>query len=246
MLPCFVDCHTHIDKGHIWPRMPNPDGTFMGALNATGDRPRWRAGRADDVARRMDFSLRCAYAHGTKALRTHLDSIAPQDDDLLAGVRGRCASAGRGRIELQAACLVGIEACARQGWFAGLAERVAAAGGVLGAVTYMVPDLDELLDRVFRTAIEHGLDLDFHADETDDVAAVSLQQDRRGRVAPRLRGQDPRRPLLLARAPARRARCCDTLDKVAQAGHRRSSRCRCATCICRTAATTARRRAGAA
>ena len=34
VLPCFVDCHTHIDKGHIWPRKPNPDGTFMGALNA--------------------------------------------------------------------------------------------------------------------------------------------------------------------------------------------------------------------
>ncbi|RVA27897.1 cytosine deaminase, partial [Mesorhizobium sp. M7D.F.Ca.US.004.03.1.1] len=31
VLPCFVDCHTHIDKGHIWPRKPNPDGTFMGA-----------------------------------------------------------------------------------------------------------------------------------------------------------------------------------------------------------------------
>ncbi|TIL72060.1 MAG: cytosine deaminase, partial [Mesorhizobium sp.] len=36
VMPCFVDCHTHIDKGHIWPRKPNPDGTFMGALNATG------------------------------------------------------------------------------------------------------------------------------------------------------------------------------------------------------------------
>jgi hypothetical protein len=23
-LPCFVDMHTHLDKGHIWPRSPNP------------------------------------------------------------------------------------------------------------------------------------------------------------------------------------------------------------------------------
>ncbi|TIP53606.1 MAG: cytosine deaminase, partial [Mesorhizobium sp.] len=79
VLPCFVDCHTHIDKGHIWPRKPNPDGTFMGALNATGaDRTaRWSA---EDVARRMDFSLRSAYAHGTKAVRTHLDSVPPQEE----------------------------------------------------------------------------------------------------------------------------------------------------------------------
>src|SRR5262245_7838182 len=73
VLPAFVDCHTHLDKGHIWPRKRNPDGSFMGALTAVGeDRPaRWSA---TDVARRMDFSLRCAYAHGTRAVRTHLDS----------------------------------------------------------------------------------------------------------------------------------------------------------------------------
>ncbi len=31
VLPCFVDAHTHLDKGHIGPRSPNPDGTFAGA-----------------------------------------------------------------------------------------------------------------------------------------------------------------------------------------------------------------------
>jgi len=174
VLPCFVDCHTHIDKGHIWPRKPNPDGTFMGALNANGaDRmARWTAG---DVARRMDFSLRCAYAHGTKALRTHLDSIAPQETiswPVFEDMRERW----RGRVELQAACLTGIEAVRDKAWFAGLAKRVAEARGVLGCVTYMVPDLEELLDRVFALAIEHGLDLDFHADETDDLSAASLKK----------------------------------------------------------------------
>ena len=79
VFPCFVDCHTHIDKGHIWPRKPNPDGTFMGALVSSGDdrAQRWNA---DDLSRRMDFSLRSAYAHGTKAIRTHLDSVPPQDE----------------------------------------------------------------------------------------------------------------------------------------------------------------------
>ena len=47
--PAFVDIHTHLDKGHIWPRQPNPDGTFMGALDAVGaDREaNWSA---EDVA----------------------------------------------------------------------------------------------------------------------------------------------------------------------------------------------------
>ena len=26
VFPTFVDMHTHLDKGHIWPRRPNPDG----------------------------------------------------------------------------------------------------------------------------------------------------------------------------------------------------------------------------
>ncbi|RVD61663.1 cytosine deaminase [Mesorhizobium sp. M2D.F.Ca.ET.185.01.1.1] len=174
VLPCFVDCHTHIDKGHIWPRKPNPDGTFMGALNATGaDRTaRWSG---EDVARRMDFSLRSAYAHGTKAVRTHLDSVPPQEE-ISWPVFEAMREKWRGRIELQAACLLGIEGVRDKVWFEKLAKRVAAAKGVLGVVTYMVPDLEELLDQVFAQAIKHGLDLDFHADETDDVAAVSLKK----------------------------------------------------------------------
>ena len=174
VLPCFVDCHTHIDKGHIWPRKPNPDGTFMGALNATGaDRTaRWSA---EDVARRMDFSLRSAYAHGTKALRTHLDSVRPQEE-ISWPVFETMREKWRGRIDLQAACLLGIEGVRDKAWFERLAKRVAAAKGVLGVVTYMVSDLEELLDQVFAEAIRHGLDLDFHADETDDVAAISLKK----------------------------------------------------------------------
>ena len=174
VIPCFVDCHTHIDKGHIWPRKPNPDGTFMGALNATGaDRAaRWSA---EDVARRMDFSLRSAYAHGTKAVRTHLDSVPPQEEISLP-VFETMRERWRGRIDLQAACLLGIEGVRDKAWFERLAKRVAAAKGVLGVVTYMVPDLEELLDQVFAQAIKHGLDLDFHADETDDLAAISLKK----------------------------------------------------------------------
>jgi cytosine deaminase len=61
-------------------------------------------------------------------------------------------------------------------WFATLAARIASAGGVLGAVTYMVPDLDALLDRLFAAASDHGLDLDFHADETADLSSVSLRR----------------------------------------------------------------------
>ncbi len=174
VLPAFVDCHTHLDKGHIWPRSPNPDGSFMGALNQVGaDRAaNWSA---EDLAPRMDFALRCAYAYGTKAIRTHLDCVAPQEDiswPVFTAMREKW----KGRIELQAACLTGIEQIRDEVWFASLVKKVAAADGVLGTVTYMVPDLEKLLDNMFRAAMDQGLNLDFHADETDELDAVSLRK----------------------------------------------------------------------
>lgn len=172
VLPCFVDCHTHIDKGHIWPRVPNPDGTFPSALDAVG-RDRVARWSAEDVERRMEFSLQCAYAHGTAALRTHIDSLSPQEK-ISWPVFETMREDWAGRIELQAACLITIEEVRDRKWFASLADRVAAAKGVLGCVTFMAPDLDPLLDEVVRAASDRGLDLDFHSDETADPLSVSL------------------------------------------------------------------------
>lgn len=174
VLPCFVDCHTHIDKGHIWQRSPNPDGSFPGALAANeADRiARWDT---NDVLRRMDFSLRCAHAHGTKAIRTHIDSIAPQDGiswPAFTEMRERW----KGKVDLQAVSLVGLEMARDRQAFSKLVQRVAEAGGVLGAFLYPMPDVVELLDFVFSQATQYGLDLDFHADETLDPSATGLRK----------------------------------------------------------------------
>ena len=172
-LPCFTDMHTHLDKGHIWPRAANPDGTFMGALTTVGaDRAaNWRA---EDVRRRMDFSLRCAFAHGTSAIRTHLDSIAPQDAisfPVFAALRETWA----GRIDLQAACLVGIEGVDDTGPYRRTADIVADHGGVLGCVTYPMPDLKDRLLAFFRLAEARGLHTDIHVDETGDPSVATLR-----------------------------------------------------------------------
>ncbi|MGF1623413.1 MAG: cytosine deaminase [Alphaproteobacteria bacterium] len=171
--PCFVDLHTHLDKGHIWPRAQNPDGSFMGALTTVGAdrRAHWTAA---DVAARMDFSLRCAHAHGTAAIRTHLDSEPPQGAiswPVFAEARRRWA----GRIALQAVSIVGIELFRDEAAGAALADLVAEHGGILGAVTYPVPDAAALIDRVFALAQERGLDLDFHTDEHGDPGPGTLR-----------------------------------------------------------------------
>jgi cytosine/creatinine deaminase len=173
VLPCFIDMHTHLDKGQIWGRSPNPDGTFMGALAAVraDTVAHWSA---EDVRRRMDFALRTAFAHGTRAIRTHLDSIPPQDAiswPLFAEVRAEWA----GRIDLQAVSLAGCD-MALDDAFVTLADRVAAHRGVLGLFTYPMPDMPDRLRHVFTLAGDRGLDVDFHADETMDPTVNTLAQ----------------------------------------------------------------------
>lgn len=173
VLPAFIDMHTHLDKGHIWPRSPNPDGTFMGALTTVGaDRAaRWTA---DDVRTRMDFALRCAWAHGTRAIRTHLDAIPPQDAISFAVFR-EMRAAWAGRIALQAACLIGAEGFSTDGDFVRTARIVADSGGVLGMVTYPLPDIDARIRAFLKMADALGLSADFHVDETLDPASNTLK-----------------------------------------------------------------------
>lgn len=171
--PAFVDMHTHLDKGHIWPRSPNPDGSFMGALTTVAeDHARWSA---EDLRPRMEFSLRCAYAHGTRAIRTHLDSW-PEQDAISWPLFRELRADWAGRVELQAACLVGCEAVELDGPFRATADRVAAAGGVLGMVTYPIADLEARLGAFFRLAAERGLPADLHVDETLDPQVDTLRE----------------------------------------------------------------------
>ena len=172
VFPGFVDLHTHIDKGHIWPRARTQSGTHADAVQAVmADREaNWSA---IDVARRANFSLRCAYAHGTVALRTHLDSIGPQLDiswPVFAQLRKEWA----GRIALEAVALVQLDAY-RTPFVERMADVVAANGGLLGGSGALQPDAEALIRRVFDLAHDRDLDIDLHVDETGDPAAHTLR-----------------------------------------------------------------------
>lgn len=195
VLPGMIDCHTHLDKGHIWPRQANPTGDGAGASMATqrDRRARWSA---EDVRRRMEFGLATAYAKGVVAIRTHLDSLAPQaaiSFPVFRELRERWA----GRVDLQVSSIAPLDVFlgdeGRQ-----LADIVAESAGQLGCVTRsalhpaepMPPDLDAALSRVFTLAAERGLDVDLHVDESTDprsralihVARIAAAQDFSGRI----------------------------------------------------------------
>lgn len=212
--PTFVDAHVHLDKGHIWPRCPNPDGSFDGAIMSVrrDTAANWSA---EDLWARMNFSLRSAYAYGTCAMRTHLDSHPPQDG-ISWPVFEELRNAWAGRIDLQAACLV---AChyATSNAFETTADLVHKAGGVLGMVTYPNPDLDAQIEAFFDAAIARGLSADFHADETLDpevntVGALAQTVLDRGFDAPVTVGH------LCSLSTMAETEALHTLDLIARAG----------------------------
>ncbi len=171
ILPCFVELHTHLDKGHSWPRSPNPNGTFDAALAmATEDKKYWNA---EDLYRRMDFGLRCSYVHGTRAIRTHLDvpdgGIQKSLEVFLA-----LQQEWRDRITLQAVCLTPLDYfLTPEGEL--LIDQMAEVGGVIGGLPLMEPQLDYHLDHVFTLAKERQLALDFHTDESNNPNDMNLR-----------------------------------------------------------------------
>jgi cytosine/creatinine deaminase len=176
--PALIDIHTHLDKGHTVERSPNRDGTFENArLAAAADRSNWTA---PDLGRRMGFGLRCAYAHGVSAIRTHIDTY-PDCAERSWSVLREMREQWSGKIDLQAVSLCPIDLLqdAFGDWVAVL---VAQSGGLLGGVTrpsignHGAPaaDIDTMLDRLFSLAARHDLDVDLHVDETQDPSAATL------------------------------------------------------------------------
>lgn len=202
ILPTFADLHTHIDKGHTTERSRNPDGSLSGADRSTAaDAAFWDE---DDVFRRMDFSVRCAYAHGTSALRTHLINMTPKQTNLTWPAFSKLREKWRGKVEVQGVSLVVLSFFRDPEAAKELADIVAKHGGLLGAAvccaeqggdpsddwTTCESDRDELLDRIFTLAKERDLDLDFHTDENGNelarglryVAQKAIQHGYQGRV----------------------------------------------------------------
>ena len=178
VLPRLVDIHTHLDKGHVFHRAPNPDGTFFGARETVG-KDREANWNADDVRTRMDFALRSALHHGTGAIRTHLDSIGKQTG-ISWPVFDEMRREWKGRIALQATCLMPVvNVIDNPDEFRAIVGTLRRYGGILGAVTFLgeAPDtkLDAALHRMIEVAKVEGFDLDFHVDESNSPDARSLE-----------------------------------------------------------------------
>lgn len=213
--PLTVDCHTHLDKGLVVQRSPNPDGTFDGASeSASADHETYQNG--EDIRRRAEFALKTAFAHGTAALRSHVDA-GPETFDRNFAVMSELAEQWRGRLHLQLCPFTGLYSASE--WFDTTAAA-AAANSSSGVLSIFVPphgEFDGALDEVFTVAARHDVELDFHVDENLDPASRGLDA-----VARAVLRHGFERPVLAGHCCALSVQADDvvdaTLDRVAEAG----------------------------
>ena len=123
----------------------------------------------------------CAYAHGTSAIRTHLDCFVEKQEHISFDVFQRLRDRWSGRVELQAVALVSTDLY-DSAHNASLVDLVQEAGGILGGITFRLVDseetgpLDERLDRLFKLAKSRQMDIDLHVDENGAAPSTTLAQ----------------------------------------------------------------------
>jgi cytosine deaminase len=172
VFPGFVDAHVHLDKAHTWDRAPNRSGRFAEALETLArDKVNWTR---EDILRRAGFALRCAWEHGTRVVRTHVDTWLPRGEENHAAMQ-ELRSSWLGRIELQTVPLTGIAnySGTEGDTIADLAMKYGACA--LGGWSPMSPELPRQLDRLIAIARDRGVGLDLHVDENGNPGEEVLR-----------------------------------------------------------------------
>lgn len=173
VLPGLLDAHVHLDKAFTWSRAPNPRGQFWDAIEVlTKDKANWTE---DDLHARANFGLRCAEAHGTVAMRTHLDGGLDWGG-ASADVFTQLHRDWAGRVDLQYVLLCGIEQYGTAGGREMATRFLQLPGSLLGGMPQMGPDLDAELDSFFALAQELEAGADFHVDENGEAGAECLRR----------------------------------------------------------------------
>jgi cytosine/creatinine deaminase len=189
VMPCFVDCHTHLDKTLTVTRTRNRTGTMEEAWlqNEPTD---WQYWTVEDLRLRMEFAVKCAIHHGTKALRTHLDGYNCGEDyaleERLRNAVYEAYKATRERFQdqiiLQAVANLYLPLYQTHPELARAHCKRAkdVPGTVLGAYIGNTADTPETetiqhFDAMLAWAAEFEMDVDLHIDESNDPRCCALK-----------------------------------------------------------------------
>lgn len=175
LLPAPVEPHAHLDKALSAGRAPNPRGDLEGAIAAW--HAYWPQLDEDDLHERGRAAAHELVAHGTTAIRTHVDvgqEVGLKAVRAIGAVRDELARDGL--CDVQIVALVGRPLGGPDGapQRALLEQALDAGCDVVGGCPHLDPDPVDATRVAFELARERGLPLDLHTDEQLDPGAFWL------------------------------------------------------------------------
>ena len=159
LLPAPAEPHAHLDKALSWDVIRPPMGDLGLAIAS------WRAFAAttttDEIAGRAERAALLALAHGTTAIRTHVDVLL--GDDALRGVRALVGVRERLRplMDIELVALAGPETPD-----AAVEAALDAGVDLVGGASHLAVDEHADLTRLLAIAERHGVGVDLHVDES--------------------------------------------------------------------------------
>lgn len=177
LLPAPAEPHAHLDKALSMDRAPNATGDLMGAVLA------WHAYRpsltSEDVAVRARAAAEELIAHGTTAIRTHVDVGPGIDLRALTPVLAlRDELRASGLAELQVVAMISVPLTGDEG--APQRELLCAAmeagADVVGGAPHLDVDPLAATRELVAIAERYDVPIDLHTDECLREDALSLRE----------------------------------------------------------------------
>jgi cytosine/creatinine deaminase len=173
LLAAPAEPHAHLDKAFTADQVPNPRNDLPGAIEA------WMAHRpsltVDDIAARARAAALASLAHGSTAIRTHVDvasDLGLRSVEALVRVRDELA----GLVDIQIVALmmaptIGLEGAEHR---ALLRAALDLGADVVGGCPLIETDGRASSEVALDIAGEHGRRVDLHVDEVLDPTRLDL------------------------------------------------------------------------
>ena len=176
LLPSLGEPHAHLDKALTAERVPNPAGDLMGAIHAWIDAEARGEFGLDEMTNRAITAIHKLVANGTTVVRTHVN-VGESDSEhvhLRAVLAARDAT--RHLVDLQIVALMHSPLAGEEG--AGnrraLREALTLGADLVGGCPHLEVDGAGMIREAMAAALDAGVGMDLHVDETLDANMLTL------------------------------------------------------------------------